>query len=271
MIYKEVKLGSALIRTYVLSNYPDINENRRRAMILICPGGGYRFCSQREAEAVAIRFNSLGYNAAVLYYTVAPFGREEPVSEGFEGIWPKPQHEVADAVRWIRENSEELNTDPDKIAVLGFSAGGHLAASLGVFWKELGGEKCRPNALVLCYPVITSGPYAHRGSIEDLIGIHDELLEKVSLEKQVTDSVPPTFIWTTKTDQSVPCVNSTMFKEALDRCNVMNELVMYPQGRHGLSLGTPEVMKDMNMVTECVQDWPERADKFLLKVFKSTF
>lgn len=270
MIYKEIKIGAALLRTYVLDNYDSIDLKRRRAMILICPGGGYRHVSNREAEAVAIRFNSLGYNAAVLFYTVAPFDSYETPAD-WPGVWPKPQQELSEAIIYIRDNAEALNTDPDKLALLGFSAGGHLAASLGVFWKEFGGERCRPNALVLCYPVITSGEKAHRGSIDDLIGYHKELLDKVSLEKQVTTDVPPTYIWTTKTDQAVPFENSTMFKEALDRCKIVSDIHIYPYGSHGLSLGTKEVAKAGTFVETCVRDWPERVDEFLLKVFKRRF
>ena len=150
MIYREVDVRGAKLVTYVLSNYPAIDMNRRRAMIIICPGGGYRYCSDREAECVAIRFNGMGYNSAVLYYTTNP-------GDSPDRLFPKPQDELAEAIKYIRLNADELNTDRDKIAVLGFSAGGHLAASLGVFWKEYG-ELSKPDAMVLCYSVITSGP-----------------------------------------------------------------------------------------------------------------
>lgn len=261
MIYREIGIGKALLRTYVLSNYKDLDLTRRRAFILICPGGGYHFCSEREAEAVAIRFNSLGYNAAVLYYTC------NPLDEGHreEGVFPEPQEELARAVAWVRCNAENLNTDPSKIAVLGFSAGGHLAASLGVFWPEYG-EISRPNALVLCYSVITSGPLAHRGSIDNLIGNRTDLLETVSLEKQVTDKTPPSFIWASDKDPSVPCQNSIMFKEALERCGVRAELHLYDSKVHGISLASREVMKPGVSYNPDVSDWPERADRFLQSV-----
>ena len=262
MIYREIELGNAVLRTYVLSNYPNIDMGRRRAMIVICPGGAYRFCSEREAEAVAIRFNSLGYNCAVLYYTV------NSLEEG--RIYPKPQNDLADAVRWVRKNADDLNTDRNKIVVMGFSAGGHLAASLGVFWKEYGPET-RPDALVLCYPVITSGPYAHERSIRNLVGSDDMLFERMSLEKQVGKETPPSFIWTTRTDESVPCENSILFKESLDRFGIENELVLYPEGVHGLSLGTQEVMNAKRKVTPCVQNWPEKADSFIKRVLGPVF
>lgn len=266
MIYRDIKIGNALLRTYVLSNYEGLDPNRRRAFILICPGGGYHFCSEREAEAIAIRFNSLSYNCAVLYYTC------NPVEEGHreDGIFPEPQEELARAVAWVRCNADELNTNPDKIAVLGFSAGGHLAASLGVFWPEYG-TMSRPNALVLCYSVITSGELAHRGSIDNLIGNRRQLLEKVSLEKQVTPDTPPTFLWATRTDPSVPYQNSTMFAEALERCGVRNEIRLYDSGSHGLSLGTREVMKPEKPFKPIATDWPEKADAFLQSVMGPVF
>ena len=266
MIYREIQIGKAVLRTYVLSNYPGIDMARRRAFILICPGGGYSYCSEREAEAVAIRFNALGYNAAVLYYTCNPAGdghRED-------GIFPEPLEELARAVAWIRCNADDLNTDPGKISVLGFSAGGHLAASLGVYWSEYGAMS-RPDALVLCYSVITSGNLAHRGSIDNLIGNRKELLEKVSLEKHVSVQTPPTFLWTTRTDQSVPYQNSTMFAEALDRSGVRNSIHVYEDGVHGLSLGTPEVMNPGRSGNPDVTDWPERASSFLQTVFGPVF
>ncbi|MBQ6124174.1 MAG: alpha/beta hydrolase [Spirochaetales bacterium] len=266
MIYREIGIGKALLRTYVLSNYKDLDLTRRRAFILICPGGGYHFCSEREAEAVAIRFNSLGYNAAVLYYTCNPLD----AGHRPEGVFPEPQEELARAVAWVRCNAENLNTDPSKIVVLGFSAGGHLAASLGVFWPEYG-EISRPNALVLCYSVITSGPLAHRGSIDNLIGNRTDLLETVSLEKQVTDKTPPSFIWASDKDPSVPCQNSIMFKEALESCGVRAELHLYDSKVHGISLASREVMKPGVSYNPDVSDWPERADRFLQSVLGPVF
>ena len=146
MIYKEEKIGDATLRLYVLSNYSEIDINRRRAMVLICPGGGYHFCSKREAEAVAIRFNSMGYNAAVLFYSTAPFDSYDEITDSWAGLWPKPLEELAASMAYIRTNADDLNTDKDKIAVLGFSAGGHLAASIGVFWPEYG-EISRPQGV----------------------------------------------------------------------------------------------------------------------------
>ena len=125
--------------------------------------------------------------------------------------------------------------------------------------------------MVLCYPVITSGPFAHQRSINNLVGDDEILRAKMSLENQVGPSTPPTFIWTTRTDESVPYENSVMFKEALDRHGIQNELVVYPQGIHGLSLGTSETSDAKRPVEKTVQDWPLRAHLFLKKVIGNPF
>ena len=145
----------------------------------------------------------------------------------------------------IREKSREWHID--RILVLGCSAGGHLAASLGVFWQERfladklkkDNSYFRPDGMILCYPVITMGEYAHRGSVENLLkDMADDpaWIEKLSLENQVTENAPPTFIWHTFTDGSVPVENSLLFVSALRRAGVNTEFHMYPVGGHGLGL-----------------------------------
>ena len=268
MIYKEISLGDAIFRTYVLSNYDEIDLERKRAFIVICPGGAYKYCSNREAEAVAIRFNALGYNCGVLFYST---NHEEPnETHSYNKLFPKPQKELAEAVSYVRENATALNTNSNKIVVLGFSAGGHLAASLGVMWQKFGAPS-RPNAMVLCYPVITSGLLSHVESIRRLIGRDDSLLELVSLEKQVSKDTPPTFIWTTKTDTAVPYENSVMFADALKRNNVPVELKLYEEGCHGLSLCTQEVFSTACPNVPDVPHWTALADSFLVKLFGSRF
>ncbi len=271
MIYKEIHIGKALLRTYVLSNFADIDMNRKRAFIIICPGGAYRHCSNREAEAIAIRFNAMGYNCGVLFYTTNVMEKSEySPSKQYKTLYPEPQTELANAIKYVRSNCEELNTDPNKIALMGFSAGGHLVASLGDYWPSYG-EDAKPNAMVLCYPVITSGQYAHECSIHLLIGEDKTLLDMASLEKHVSPQTPPTFIWTTKEDQAVPYENSLLFADALKQNNVPFVLKVYEKGSHGLSLGTQEVMNATRPVVPEIQDWPELADEFLVKTFRGRF
>jgi acetyl esterase/lipase len=147
----------------------------------------------------------------------------------------------------IRKNIKEWHIDANKIFVQGSSAGGHLAASFGCFWKEellteaAGGdcEAIRPNGLILSYPVITSGEHAHRGSFNMVLGQrYDELLEKMSLEKQVNADTPKTFIWHTFEDGTVPVENSLLFIDALRKQGIPFECHIYPKGRHGLGLGS---------------------------------
>lgn len=271
MICKDIQIGNANLRTYVLSNYEEIDINRKRAFIIICPGGAYRYCSNREAEAVAIRFNAMGYNCGVLFYSTNRIEKPDySPSKKYEKLYPTPQVELTDAIKYVRSHYSELNTNPNKIAIMGFSAGGHLVASIGDYWQEYG-EDAKPNAMVLCYPVITSGEYAHEGSIHLLIGEDKSLLDKVSLEKHVNPQTPPTFIWTTKEDQAVPYENSLMYADALRQNNIPFSLKVYEKGCHGLSLGTQEVMDATRPAVLEIQDWPERVDEFLLKVFGSRF
>lgn len=222
------------LTVYCPDKLPGSHLPAPRASIVILPGGGYSFTSDREAEPVAMQFVAQGYNVFVLRYSVSP------------ERYPEALLEAAATFALVRRRAAEWSADPDRIAILGFSAGGHLAASLGVFWKEpflaqtlgLESDQFRPNAMILGYPVITSGEYAHRGSFEELLGLsaQPELVEKMSLENQVNDSTPPTFLWHTFEDQSVPVENSLFFVSALRRHKIPFELHIFPYGSHGLSL-----------------------------------
>lgn len=218
-----------------IQDMSDEIEWKKRPTILICPGGGYFFTSDREADPIAFQFLAMGYNAAVLRYSTTP------------AKYPTALLELCNSMLLLRENADEYNIDPNQIYVLGFSAGGHLAASLGVFWKtdnslsdyfKVDADKIKPNGLILCYPVITSGEYAHRGSFDLLTENNPELLEKLSLEYQVNQYVPKTFIWHTFDDSVVPLENTLLFVNALRKNNIQFEYHVFPTGHHGLSLAT---------------------------------
>ena len=225
----------------------------KRPAVIVCPGGGYGFTSPREGEPVAIQYNAAGYQAFVLWYSVAP------------DVWPVALLELAYSVAYVRSHAEEWGIDPDRIIVEGFSAGGHLAASLATFWnqefvwKPLGFTKdmVKPNGAILAYPVITSGEYAHRGSFENLLGErYEELLDYVSLEKQAGSQNPPAFIWHTYSDQAVPVENSLFFMEALRKAKVPAELHIFPEGHHGLSLANRETASSLEEKEyTAVQPW----------------
>lgn len=245
MIYEKVELNEwfdglkgtgegATLHAYVQDNSKEIEIDRRRPTVIICPGGGYGYTSDREAEPVALRFMAEGYNAFVLRYSVAPHR------------YPQQLLELSAAVAYVRRRAEELHVDEDKVIVCGFSAGGHLAGSLGVLWQEdfiadrLGlvyGEN-RPDRLILSYPVITGGAFAHKGSFDNLLGeeASKEAREQLSLENLVGPLTPPTFIWHTYEDTAVPVKNSLLFADALNAQHIPFELHIYAKGGHGLSL-----------------------------------
>lgn len=252
----------ATLTTYVLRDFDDHGIVRMRPAVVICPGGGYEHVSEREAEAVALQYNARGFHAFIVDYSVAP------------DIYPAALMEVAKAFAIIRENAAEWHVDTDKIVASGFSAGGHLAASLGVCWHEkwiaedLGttNEEIKPNGLLLCYPVITSGEFAHKGSFDNLLRErYSDLREKMSLEKQVNKDTPKTFLWHTMTDETVPVENSLMFLNACRKAGVSVEAHLFPQGRHGLSLCNEETSTspDKSDIQEECQIWIELAGVWL--------
>jgi acetyl esterase/lipase len=233
------------VTTYILDNYPQIDPSRKRPLILICPGGGYQHLSPREAEPIAIQMNAMGFHACVLRYSIVD-NPEVPM------CFPSSFLDACQAIALIRSRAEEWNVDPDKIVVAGFSAGGHLAATVGVHWKNqmvqeylhLKSEQVKPNALLLCYPVITAGEFAHRGSIQNVLGTSTVSPDFVSLEKQVSSDVPPTFMWHTYSDETVPVENSLLFANELRKNKIPLELHIFAKGLHGLALASQETAPD---------------------------
>jgi len=205
--------------------------------MLVTPGGAYCFVAPSEAEPVALEFYKAGYNAFVLTYTVNPLT--------LEPLGMQPLCDASRAVRFIRKNAEGFHIRPDKLAVCGFSAGGHLSASLCVHWQdvddpspEYSGISNRPDAAILSYPVITAGEYAHRGSFDALLGRDPdpECLRYMSLETQVTEKAPPCFLWQTAEDDCVPVENSYLFAKACKAAGVEFAHHVFTSGQHGLSL-----------------------------------
>ena len=245
---------------YLPDNSPEIQIDRKYPTVVICPGGGYAMTSDREAEPIALRFAAAGCNAVVVRYSCVP------------ARFPAALFELSYAVAKVRENAQEWNVDTDRIAVCGFSAGGHLAASFSTLWngdfvKEYfdyqGGEN-KPNGMILGYPVITSGEHAHGGSIENLLGdktADSALLDLVSAEKQVNSDTPSAFIWHTFDDACVPVENSLVLAQALAKEKISTELHIYPKGPHGLALASRET-GDFAVVPEC-QNWIDMAIRWL--------
>ncbi len=231
------------LTTYVAGTSGELPYNEKRKAVLVIPGGGYNFCSDREGEPVALAYMAAGYNAFVLRYSVTARG---------DATWPIPLIDASCAMKHIRDHAEEYHIDPDYVFVVGFSAGGHLAASLGTLWDNpmieefLNMEKGynRPTGMILSYPVISGLEYAHRGSFDNILGDRkdeEEARRSLSLELRVSEETVPAFIWTTAEDELVPPQNSIMFAEALANEGTPFELHIYPKGHHGASLGTPAV------------------------------
>lgn len=217
----------------------EMPERAVRPCVVVLPGGGYTFLSDREADPPASAFFAKGYQVFIVRYSICD-----------EASGLRPLADAALTVRQIRANGPEWGISPNRIAVCGFSAGGHLAGMLGTLWDSpeleagIGAAdvSCKPDALILCYPVITAGEYAHQGSIRALSGGEPTQRQKefFSLEKHVTSSTPPAFLWHTEEDVSVPVENTLLFAAALRRCGVPFECHIFQQGGHGLSMCTAE-------------------------------
>ena len=195
------------LTTYLLDNSGEMPNTSIRPAVLICPGGAYKMCSDREAEPVAMAFLAEGYNAFVLRYSLNE-----------NAVFPKPLKDAEAALELIRGNADNWHIDIDKIAVCGFSAGGHLAAALGTMGKT------KPAAMILGYPCIL-----------DSIGCI--LANPVpSLEKMVDEKTPPAFIFSTFNDEVVPVENSLRFADALEKYKIPFEMHIFGNGLHGLSM-----------------------------------
>jgi len=189
-----------------------------------------------------MQFLQAGYNVFTLYYTCRS-------DETVPALRWQPLIDAAGAILHIRRNAEQFGTDPAKIAICGFSAGGHLAASTAILWDAepvqtalgIHGTEARPDAVVLGYPVITAGKYRHDGSIVNLCGDDADLRATMSLENQVRDGLPPFFVWHTVEDPSVPVQNSLMLAGALTAHKVPLELHLFAHDGHGTSTCTREV------------------------------
>lgn len=242
------------------------NEEAMLPGVLIMPGGGYgSVCKDREGEPIAFHFLRAGYCAFVLEYSVQT------------ARYPEALSEAAAAMLYIRRHAKEWRVNPNNIAVSGFSAGGHLACSLGTLCTEesvlsllqVQPEEIAPNAMVLGYPVISSDPsFAHIGSIENVSGLtkeesDHELWRHLSLEKHVNRYTPPTYLWHTSEDNCVPVKNSIAFSAALAEKGIMQELHIFPKGWHGLSTGDKRCNPITNPDVELTHAWVDEALRFL--------
>ncbi len=214
------------------------DRSKPRPLVVVCPGGAYTMRADHEGEPIALWLNSLGLHAAVCHYRVKPWH------------FPAPLDDARRTLRLVRANAIAWGVDPARVGILGFSAGGHLAASVATFGADGTAEaddpverhSARANLLIACYAVISNGIYGHRGSFDNLLGPapDSELYKRLSLEKSVTQAHPPAFIWQTANDGAVLVPNALLYAGALAAAGVSFALHIYPEGRHGLGLALTE-------------------------------
>ena len=219
--------------------------------VVIFPGGGYAMRAEHEGTAYAEKLLSIGITSFVVDYRVAPYKHPAELSDAVR------------AVRYARYYADKYGIDKNKIAVMGSSAGGHLAASVSVHYgkdiyeetDDIDKENCKPNATILCYPVIDMFEYRHDGSRQNLIGERAFKADKelMSLHRHVTRETPPAFIWHTAEDCTVPVQNSLLYAGALSEAQVPFELHIYPFGHHGLGLA--EEMPHVAQWANSLKNW----------------
>ena len=255
--------GRVYFDVYLQVTAWELPNSQKRPLVLVCPGGGYQMTSEREADPIAMAFMAEGFHTAVLRYSVGQYAQ-----------FPNSLTDLSKTMKYIRAHAAQWHVDPERIAVCGFSAGGHLAASLGVYWNDpeiaeqagcLQGEN-KPNALILGYPVITGRRYTHQGSIQTLMQYAPEgtdltaFRDRLSLELHVGAQTPPTFLFHTYTDNTVAVENALLFAAALSEHYIPFELHIFEKGDHGLALANhvtyyvtgnlnPDAAKWMNLCT----------------------
>ena len=250
-----------VLEAYLPFNLSEMRrENEKRPSLLICPGGGYAMCSQREAEPIALNFLSEGFNVFVLWYSNSPFR------------FPVQLRETAAAMKLIEERAGEWNVDPADISIMGFSAGAHLAAQYSNLFdsdevRSVVSEPLKPRLSLLCYPVITADErFTHSGSFENLLGhfpLDENEMKKHSCELLVTEKTPPTFLFHTASDGAVPVENSLLYSFALSRNGVPFELHVYPFGQHGLATSDRHTLDEVTDIQRYDADWISEAKRWL--------
>lgn len=266
MNVETIKLGGKETKATLTTFLPCTRKEKSDA-ILIVPGGGYSaVCADREGENIAIAFNAMGYACFVLNYSVAP-----------NAVFPRPLIEASLAMVHIRENAEKYKVDPKRVFVLGFSAGGHLAASLGTRWyipevanainAPFGMNK--PTGMVLCYPVLCWFEQTHKGTFHNAFGTTqptEEQVKMISLENGVGEHTVPAFLWHTANDNAVDVRNTLKMATALTEAKIPYEVHIFPKGSHGMALANEMTGVGENMINPRIAEWPRLADGWMKEV-----
>lgn len=283
------------LTTYVLADSAELLNGQKRPAVLVCPGGAYLSCSDREAEPVALRFAAMGYHAFVLRYStygngapgMFPLSSDLPVNP--RSVHPAPMRDIGRAFLLIRQQADEWLVDTDKIAICGFSAGAHNCAMYAVYWhdpliSEFFGEQpeaFRPAAAILGYGIhdyhlmfgLIADPMAQ--ALSDAAGIaflgtktpSHELLDAVSPALHVSQMTPPTFLWATAADDLVPAENTTRMATALAQARVPFEIHIFEAGAHGLSLADQSSAGSLWNIDADARQWIALAESWLKKRF----
>ena len=229
-------LGNSANDIPTLTPYLPDPTNATGAAMVICPGGGYQQLAPHEGRDYALWLNQHGVTCFVLKYRLGSHGYRHPAM----------LNDAARAVRWVRAHADEYKVDPQRVGIMGSSAGGHLASTLLTNFDNgnpntndvIERQSSRPDLGILCYAVISLGEFTHSGSKESLLGKKPapELVNLLSNELQVTTNTPPCFLWSTYEDTTVPVENTLLFAAALRKNHVPFDLHIYQRGRHGLGL-----------------------------------
>lgn len=298
MLVKKIRLWEdnehVNLFTYILDNSSEFRTDKKKPAVIVCPGGGYVGTSDREAEPVAMRFAAQGYHAFVLryntYFTEWVSDYSNPPKGNEKSVYPGPLFDLAKAMIFIKENADKWFVDIDRISICGFSAGGHLAASMGVHWQDellkekfgVDSEVFKPNTLILGYPLTDynamkekieeSADKSLEGFFETSnkavfgkVNPSDEELEKLSPVNYVTSNTPPTFIWHTADDGLVYVENALNFAVQLTKNKVPYELHVFESGPHGLSLCDETTAKEEKHINTHCSTWFDLAISWLKK------
>ena len=287
----------ATLTTYILEDSKEMLQGKRRPAVIICPGGAYLSCSDREGEPVAMMFANLGYHAFVLRYSTYCEGSSTwpdlskllPVKE--QCLYPAAMREIGQSMLILREHEKEWHIDMEKVAICGFSAGGHNAAMYATHWDSdlLSGyfgeekEKFRPAAAIMGYPLSeycymnervrngdAAGKAFFRSANISYLGVakpSHALLHEVSPARYVSRNTPPMFIWSTANDDLVPVQHSLIMARALSDAGIPFELHIFEDGPHGLSVSTQASAKEKSQISTDIAKWTELAGCWLEKRF----
>lgn len=299
MLTEEIKLYEdreyVTLTTYVTAEKGELHAQGKRPAVLICPGGGYFNCSDREAEPVALKFASMGYHAFVLRYSTFDEGKNrfpdlsEPITPKEKTKHPAPVRDIGKAMLCIREHAVEWQVDMDRIAVCGFSAGAHNSAMYSVYWNRpvlteyfgVEAELLKPAAVILGYTLsdytfmekVAMNPMDaafFRASNTAYLGEpqpSEEKLREVSPALNVTGHTPPTFLWATAADAMVPVQHSLRMAHALADHKVPFEIHIFEEGDHGLSISTQASALSKTMINKDAAKWVDLAECWLQKRF----